>query len=143
MLKINSIKRDLVAEDQGEWIEIPEWAGVRIKVRSLNSRDYQIARDMLVQRLTRTLGRGPTGPEMEPSLGRLIATHLLCGWEGIAGDDESPLEYTAKIGLDYLTNPEMRELEHQVIWAASRVGDRDAEFTTAAIKNSGPPSATS
>lgn len=143
MLKLASIKRDLELENEGEWIDIAEWPGVRIKARSINSKDYQIARDMLVQRLTRTLGRVPTGPEMEPALGRLVAAHLLRGWEGIAGDDEAPIEYTPKTGVEYLTNAELRELEHQVIWAATRVGDREAQFTTAAIKNSAPPSGTS
>jgi hypothetical protein len=140
-LKLSSIKT--VVSEQGDWIEIAEWPGVRLKVRSIASRDYQIAREMLVQRLMRSLGRVPTSPEMEPGLGRLVATHLLRGWDGIAADDNSPIEYTAALGLEYLIDPEMRELEQQVIWAAGRVGDRDAEFTLNAIKNSKAPSATS
>lgn len=143
MLILSSIKRDLTVEDEGAWIDIPEWPGVKFKVRSINSKSYMIARDMLVQSLTRKLGRIPTGAEMEPSLGRLIATHLLRGWEGIADDDKKPIEYTPQVGIEYLTNEELRELEHQVVWAATRVGDRDAEFTVAAIKNSGAPLPTS
>ncbi len=134
-LKLNSIKRE--APKDGEWVDIPEWAGVRLKVRAITSRDYQIDREMLVQKLTRQLGRLPTSPEMEPALGKLIARHLLRDWEGvIVGDGDEPTAYSAQVALELLSDPEMLVLEQQVIWAASRVGDRDAEFTPAAVKNS-------
>jgi hypothetical protein len=141
-LKVSSIKRDLAKEDEGEWISIPEWAGVRFKVRSIASRDYQIAREMLLQKLGRQMGRSPTTPEMEPALGKLVARHLLRGWEGIAGDDESPVEYSPAQAIEYLCDPSMRELEQQVIWASTRVGEREVEFTADAVKNSAVPSAT-
>lgn len=142
MLKISSIKRDIAKENEGDWVPVPEWPGVRLKVRSISSKDYQTGREMLMGKLTRTLGRTPTSPEMEPQLAKLIATHLLRGWEGIADDDDKPLEYSAKVALDLLADPSMRELEQQVIWAANRVGDREAEFTADATKNSAAPSAT-
>lgn len=140
-LKLNSIKRE-VAKD-GEWVDITEWPGVRLKVRSINSRDYQIDREMLVQKLTRQLGRFPTSPEMEPALGKLIARRILRDWDGvIVGDGEAPTPYSAEAALELLSDPEMLAFEQQVIWAASRVGERDAEFTPDAVKNSEQPSAT-
>lgn len=139
-LKLSSIKRE--TDKDGDWIDIPEWTGVRVKVRSINSRDYQIAREMLVGKLTRNLGRLPTTPEMEPALGKLVATHLLRGWDGLAGDDDKAIEYTPKLALEMLADPQMRALEEQVIWAANRIGDRDVEFTADAVKNSAAPSAT-
>lgn len=139
-LKLSSIKRE--TDKDGDWIDIPEWTGVRVKVRSINSRDYQIAREMLVGKLTRNLGRLPTTPEMEPALGKLVATHLLRGWDGLASDDDKAIEYTPKLALEMLADPQMRALEEQVIWAANRIGDRDVEFTADAVKNSAAPSAT-
>lgn len=141
MLKLASIKS--IVSDEGEWIDIADWPGVRIKARSINSRDYQIAHGLLQQKLIRALGRFPVGPEWEPALSKLVARHLLRGWEGIAGDDDKALEYTPEIGLQKLTDPEYASLEQQVIWAASRVGERDVEFTADAEKNSPAPSATS
>ena len=80
---------------------------------------------------------------MEPSLGKLVARHLLRGWEGIiVGDGDTPTEYTPQIALDLFADPEMVELERQTLWAATRVGERDVEFTVDAIKNSEKPSAT-
>lgn len=142
-LKLSSIKRDLVKEDEGEWIDAREWegSGVRFKVRSIASRDYQIAREMLQQKLMRQIGRLPTAPEMEPALGKIVARHLLRGWEGIADDKGVAVEYSPTVALEYLADPTLRDLELQVILAASRVGEREAEFTADAIKNSAAPSA--
>lgn len=142
-LKLSSIKRDLAKENDGEWQNIPEWPGVRLKVRSINSRDYQIAREMLLQKLTRQLGRMPTTPEMEPMLAKLVAQHLARGWEGLADEKDVLIEYESKTAMDLISNPEMRALEEQFIWAAMRVGDHNAEFTVDAAKNSAVPSATS
>lgn len=141
MLKLSSIKS--IVADEGEWIDDTDWAGVKYKVRSINVRDYQIARELLIQKLIKALGRYPTGPEMEPGLGKLVARHLLRGWEGIAGDDDKALDFTPEIGLEKLTDPDFFALEQRVIWAATRVAERDAEFTVDAAKNSPAPSATS
>lgn len=143
-LKLSSIKADLAKEAEGDWVEIPEWPGVRLKVRSINSRDYQIAREMLVQKLTRHLGRSPTSPEMEPALAKLVAIHLARGWEGLVGDDGKTEEiYSQQRAIELIADPALRELEMQYIWCANRVGAQDAEFVADAIKNSAVPSATS
>jgi hypothetical protein len=138
-VKLSSI--EIATDDDGTFIPVAEWPGVRLKVRPLNSKDYQIARELLVQSLVKALGRMPTSPEMEPKLGALVARHLLRGWEGLAGDDEKPVEYSAKLALQYLTDPKYGALEAQVIWAAGRAGDREVEFTVDTVKNSAAPSA--
>lgn len=135
-LKLSSIKRDSALENEGEWRDVPDWPGVRLKVRSVNSKDYQLQREMLLQKLARKLGRLPTSPEMEPALGKLIAVHLLRGWEGLVdGPDDAPLAWTPEVGVEKLMDPEMRELENRVMLAATQVGDREAEFTVDAAKN--------
>jgi hypothetical protein len=132
-LKLSSLKSSV--SDEGEWVDIPEWPGVRLKVRSIAVKDYQIARDLLLSRLSRRLGRMPTGPEMEPDLGRLVAIHLLRGWEGLAGADDKAEQFTPERAIQLLTDPDLRQLETQVIWAASHVGETELEFTEDAEKN--------
>jgi hypothetical protein len=135
-VKIGSLKSSASAlTDTGTRIEVPEWPGVFFNVRPINSKDYQIAREMLVGKKTKSLGRMPTSPEMEPELGALVARHLLRGWEGLAGDDEKPIDYTPALGLQYMTDPEYQALETQVIWAAARAAEQDVEFTLDAAKN--------
>jgi hypothetical protein len=75
-------------------------------------------------------------------LAKLVATFLLTGWEGIADDAGNPIPYSPEKALELLSDRAMRELVKQVILAATRVGERDAEFTAAAVKNSERPSAT-
>lgn len=133
------LKLDSIAEDttsvEAVWEPSPDWPGVEFCVRSINNKDYQQQRELLIQRKTKALNRYPTGTEMEPELGKLVARFLLRGWKGIDGDDEKPLEWTPKVGLDKLADPTMGALERQVIAAASRVGDREAQFNTDAVKN--------
>jgi hypothetical protein len=142
-LKISSIAVDLAKETEGDWIDIAEWPGVRLKVRSINSKDYQTARETRVNKLMQSLGRVPLATEMQPYIAKFAASFLLLDWEGIiVGSGDVPTPYSASVAMELLTDPSMRDLVTQVIWAATRVGSRDAEFTTAAIKNSEVPSVT-
>jgi hypothetical protein len=141
-LKLSSIAADLAKENEGDWVDISEWAGVRLKVRSINSKDYQIARETRVNKMIQSLGRLPLAPEMQPHIAKLAASFLLIGWEGvIVGDGDVPTEYSPAVAMELMTDPAMRPFVEQVIWAATRIGSRDAEFTSAAIKNSAQPSA--
>lgn len=139
MLKIDSIKTP-EASDDGDWVKIPEWEGVEFLVRRLGSRDYQIARELLVQKKSKALQRMPTSPEMEPELGKLVSRHLLRGWKGIADGSGKEITWSPDVGLEMLTDPSLRELESKVIWAAGTLDDTNAEFTTAAVGNSDRPS---
>lgn len=134
-LKISSIAVDLAKEQEGDWVEIAEWPGVRLKVRSINSKDFQNAREQRQTKLIRDLGRLPYESESAPHLAKLVASFVLLGWEGIVDADDKPIEYTPQAALELLSDPAMRELVKQTIWAAGRVGSKDAEFTTAVVKN--------
>lgn len=135
MLKINSLAADLAKEQDGDWEDVPEWPGVRLKVRSLNYKPYTNARDDALRKLAKRLNRAPYSSESEPIIARLSATFLLLGWEGIAGDDDAAMDYTPAKAMETLTDPSMRALVEQVISAAGRVGTRDVEFTVDAVKN--------
>lgn len=141
-LKISSIAADLAKESEGDWVDIAEWPGVRLKVRSINSKDFQNARELRQTKLIKDLGRLPFESESAPHLAKLVATFILLGWEGIVDANDQPIEYSPAKALELLCDPSMRELVKQTIWAAGRIGSRDAEFTEAAVKNSAAPSAT-
>lgn len=134
-LKISSIAADLAKEQEGDWVDIAEWPGVRLKVRSINSKDFQNAREQRQSKLIKDLGRLPYESESAPHLAKLVASFILLGWEGIVGADDQPIEYTPQVATELLSDPAMRELVKQTIWAAGRVGSKDAEFTTAVVKN--------
>ncbi len=135
-VRLSSIKADLKREDEGEWIAVAEWPGVEFLVRSIHNAEYRTARDLLVQRMTRQLGRVPIAAELERELPKLYARHLLRGWRGFDED------YSADLAAEKPADPEFYPLAEQVLWASTRVGERAVEFVAAAEKNSAPPSAT-
>lgn len=138
-LKAASIK--VKVPEEGVLIDVPDWPGVKLKVRSIESRDYEIARQLLIAKKTRQLKRAPTPPELSPELPELIARHLLRGWEGLDGDDDRPLEYTPALGLSMVTDPEFSELRDRVVLCASLASEPALKFSEEASKNSPAPSA--
>jgi len=137
-LELNSVK--FTPSDEGEWKDSPDWAGVKFLVRSIESKDYRIARDLHFQKVMKALNRVPTTAELEPGVNKLLARHILRGWEGLAADGK-PLEYSPQTAIEKMTDPELKALPEQVVACAARVGERDAEFTVDAAKNSSALSA--
>lgn len=136
-IKFSSIKVNVAAEREGSYIDIPDWPGVKLGVRSLETPAYKIAIDLLVQRYARKY-KGKTAPPdvRDADVGKLLAEHILFGWEGF---DEA---YSADIASDTLTSPDGRELVKQTLWAAGQVGETEVEFVSDAVKNSVTPSGT-
>ncbi len=128
-IKLSSLKNNSERQTDGEWVEVPEWPGVSLKVRSIQCHDFRMARDILQQKLIRKLGRLPTSVEMDEHSPKLYAKHLLRGWNGF------DIEYSEDTALDILSDPEHAPLREQIVFAASRVGDSDIEFTADAEKN--------
>lgn len=136
-IKISSIKNNVVAEREGAYIEIPEWPGVSLGVRSTEYAPYKIALDQLVQRLARKYRSKPVDPtERDNEIGGLVAKHILFGWKGF--DQEYSEDYASEL----LRSPEGRDLAKQVLWASGRVAETEIEFVVEAVKNSEPPSVT-
>ncbi|GAB5506684.1 MAG: hypothetical protein Rhirs2KO_18470 [Rhizobiaceae bacterium] len=133
-IKLSSLKVDLEREQQGDWIDYPEWPGVRFNVSSINKPAYMTARDVLMARLVRKHKKNVPPEVMTSEFGRLYAEHLLHGWEGL---DE---EYTPERARTVLTDPSYREVVKAVEWCAGQVAQVDAEFVEDAAKNSGQPS---
>jgi hypothetical protein len=137
MLKLNSIKADLEVERNGQFVEIPDWEGVSLGVRSLELPAYKIAIDLTLQKYARIYKGKSAPPDVrESDIGKLLAKHILFGWNGIEPD------YTSDVAEEFLSTPAGRELAKQVVWAAGQVAAVDAEFVEDASKNSVRPSAT-
>lgn len=136
-LKLNSIAVSVPLE--GGWVEVDEWPGVRLRVRSINSKDYLVARSVLVKDAMKLLkregGREPIAEDLEPGLGKLAAVHLLRGWEGIVDDEGAAVPFTQEKAIELLTDARYKALEDQVFHAAGKVGQVDAQFVEDAVKN--------
>jgi hypothetical protein len=137
LLNLESIKVDLTAELNGQYIDIPDLEGVTLGVRSLEIPAYKIAVDQTVERYKRIYKGKPAPPDVrESDIGKLLAKHILFGWTGIKP------EYTDEVAYDFLSDPSGRELAKHVVWAALQVATVEAKFEAEAVKNSEAPSAT-
>lgn len=137
-IKLSSILNNVEAERDGAYIEIPEWTGVKLGVRSLEAPAYKLAVDQLVQKYARVYKGKTAPPEVrDADIGKLLARHILFDWEGF---DEP---YTEAYALEILASPQGNNLMKQISWAAGQVGETEIEFVADAVKNSPKPSATS
>lgn len=135
-IKLASLKADLEAEAQGEWIDYPEWPGVAFNVRSLHYPAYATARDLLIQKLTRqNRGVMPPVEKLAPEIGKLYCKHILFGWRGL------DVEYSPTVALETMSDPAFRKVAEAVEWCAGRVAQRDIEFVEKQAGNSAAPSA--
>ncbi|HTV69841.1 MAG TPA: hypothetical protein VMF90_15010 [Rhizobiaceae bacterium] len=134
-VKLSSVRANLEVEAKGEWIDYPELPGVSFMVSSLHAPAYKLARDNLLQRLTRQY-KGKPVPEsvLVPETAKLYCKHILHGWKGFDED------YTPEKALETLSDPGFRKVIEAVEWCASRVGERDIEFEEKTAKNSEAPS---
>lgn len=134
-VKLASLKADLAAEENGEWIDYPDWPGVAFNVRSLNASAYTNARDFMVQRLRRKYGRKPIPNEvMVKEAGKIYCKHILFGWRGL------DVEYTEDAALETLSDPAYRSVVAAVEYCAGQVAQADIEFIEDATPKSGRPS---
>lgn len=142
-IKLSSLDVDIKAETEGEWIAVKEWVGLdpdkpftttplpglRFHVRSLNDHGYKIARQKAAEELEKK--RKDYSGEMIPDdvsgvyEGKIVADHLLLGWEGF------DVEYSPEVAAMALPKPASRTLRQMVIFCASKVGKREVEFVTA------------
>lgn len=135
-VKLSSIRADLQREHEGDWVDIPDLPGVRLKVRAFSYGPYQIAKGLIEQKWARKYGKDPVPPDVsERENGRLYAEHILLDWEGF---DEA---YSKERALEVLTDPAFRELNAHIRYAGSRLAAQDIQFTEDAAKNSAAPSA--
>lgn len=130
MLDLDSIAVNTELEQNGQYIDIPDWAGVSLGVRSLEIEEYKIAVEQAVEKLARKYDGGLIPPkEREIVIGALLAKHILFDWKGI-----NP-PYTPEFAQDFLGSEKGRNLSNKVLWAARRVGRVDAKFQVDAVKN--------
>jgi len=147
LLKLSSLERDIQAENEGEWVPVKKWFGLdpddpngftelpnlKFKVRSGNYQPYKIARQKAAERFEEMKTDYPDGiPDdlAESEAGKLIAEHLLLGWEGL------DVEYTPEVAIAALKKPAASVHRNMVLFCVSKVGRRKAEFVETAAKNS-------
>lgn len=130
-MKLDDVKANVKAENEGDWVNSPNWPDVWCKVRSIRNPDYRRAEQIQRSKWRRKFGDMAVPIEQtDQAVAKMMVDHILLDLSGI---DEFP-EYDKQIGMEIFTNPELRPLADFIAWAAQVVGEQ--EDTETDSKNS-------
>ena len=129
-IKLKSLRNNVEAERQGDWVPAPSLPGVRFKVKSMESPEYKDAMNLRSRDLQAQF-RGSIIPSevMELETGKVIAKIILIGWDGM---DET---YTPDLAEEIMTDPGYRQIHDAISYCATIVGRAKMEFIQDGIKN--------
>lgn len=99
------------AAEQGAWVsDIPELAGVRLKVRGAQNKDWRRMAQRLINAVPRSKRiNGVLDPDEADRVSAAILLNTgLLDWEGIEGDDGQPIPYDKKKAAQYLAGERFR-----------------------------------
>ena len=141
-IKLNSARVDLKREREGEWVDIPDWPGVRLKVRGFNYGPYIVAKNQVDLRNHRryfSKQRDIPQDELFRTNGQLYLDHILLDWSGLDDDDGKPIPFSR--AEEYLLDPAFRVLHDHIRYAGGLVGEVEIELSQDTAKNLSPSSA--
>jgi hypothetical protein len=141
-LRLSSLRADLKRENEGDWVEIPDFPGLKLKVRSFNYGPFVTAKSLVDQRNQRRYfsKRKDAPPEELYELNaRLYLDHILLDWDGLDGDDGKPVPFAK--AEEILLDPAFRVLHDGIRYAGLLLSQVDADYIEDVRKNSPPPSA--
>jgi hypothetical protein len=144
-MDIATIRIDAGKSEAGEWVgDIPGLPGVRLRVRGTRSFAYRqaiIDRRKALPRISFNRDGSLPVEIADRVAGEAMADGLLLGWDGITNGGE-PLPYSRDTALMLLTDPAYEIFREGVLFAASVVGDAEAESKETTLGNSERPSDT-
>lgn len=126
-MKISERRIDLQKREQGAWVgDIPEWQGVRFKVRGVGNKDWARLEARLINAVPRQQRINGLEPKERDRINALLLSETsLMDWEGLEDDNGTPLPFSKELAVQYLTNPEYEPFRQAVMLAANIVADRD------------------
>jgi hypothetical protein len=137
-VKLSELKVNSARAEKGAWVgDIPEMPGVRFKVRGFNNADDKkiVTREMeKIPARRRRRGR-INDDEQKAILNIRIKECLLTDWDGLIGDNDQPVPFSAEMLDTFLTDPDYAKLRDGIVWAISIVAEDDAEANEADAKN--------
>lgn len=139
LAKVNTAK-----VEGGAWVgDIPDMGDLRLRVRGINNARYRRLQQELINAVPRSERRkGRLDPE---AIDNVTATCLLrtvlLGWENLECEDGRPVPFSEEQAKVYLTDPAYRAFYDAVVYAATIVGEDDAEADKADEGNSASASA--
>ncbi|MGB0890471.1 MAG: hypothetical protein ACPGWS_09325, partial [Solirubrobacterales bacterium] len=138
-MKLTDLEADVRAEDEGRWLESPEFPGLWALVRSMHNPDFERAQTAMQQRFAKAYGRKPVPSKVQKEgFARLMVDHAILGLKGLEDDAGKQFAYTKEFGFALMTERKYRKIAEFFDWAVARVGDKDVEQRESDEGNSEP-----
>lgn len=138
-MKLSSLKIDADKVEAGAWVKnIPEMGDLELKVSGLQNARYRRMQARLIDAIPRAKRQGGRvdPEEMDRVTSICLRDTVLLDWRGLENEDGTPMAYTKEAAAEYLTKPEFRRFREAVIYAATVVGEDEAEGEKADEGNS-------
>lgn len=143
-MKLSALKVDADKIEGGAWIgNIPEMGNLELRVRGLQNAAFRRMQSKLLDAVPRSQRQGGrVDPDvLDRITSQCLAATVLLDWRGLEGEDDQPLPYTKEQASVFLTEPAYRRIRDAVVYAATVVGDAEAEGEEADVGNSSSASA--
>jgi hypothetical protein len=138
-MKMSEVKIDPLKLEQGDWVDkIPEMAGLRLKVRGSQNKDWRKLQQRLINSVPRNKRvAGQLDPAEQDRISIvLLRDACLLDWDGIDGEDGKPLPYSKDQANEYLTNPIYGgKFRDAVVWASTVVAELQDAGNEEDVKN--------
>lgn len=137
-MKLSDIRIDVNRQEEGAWIDnIPEFEGLRLKVRGLNNISYRKLERKLMTSIPRAKRLGGTldSEEQDKILATCLMQCCLMDWDGVLDDNDQPLPYSKDMAHKLLFEPEFRRFREAVTWAATMVVEEASAQREDIVKN--------
>lgn len=135
-MKLDSVKIDPVAIEQGQWVaDIPDMGDLKLKVRGVDNSDYRLLQGRLLRAVPRAQ-RLELSPEQQDEIAaKLLLETCLIDWANVTDEAGAEIPYSKELAADLLTKPEFARFRNAVAYAAATVGEQKADEQKADEKN--------
>jgi hypothetical protein len=125
-MKISDRAINPTMREEGAWIKnIPEWDGLKLKVRGSGNKDWDALQDTLIRAIPRKrrMVGGLEATDRKRINGLLLLNTSLLDWSGLDDAEGRPEPYSKELARKYLTTPEFEPFMDAVLWAANMVAE--------------------
>lgn len=137
-MKLSAMQVDTSAIESGEWVgDIPEFDDLRVRVRGIENEAARHLRATLINAVPRARRRSGnlSVEDTDRITSALLLETVLIDWDGIEDETGKAIPYDKGLARDLLTKPENRKFRDAVLYAASLVGEQQAEDEAQDAKN--------
>lgn len=136
-MKLQKINVESV--EAGAWVgDIPDMGNLRLRTRGINNAGFRKLQQALIAAVPRQdRHKGRISPKtMDEINAKCLLNQALLGWENLENEDGAPIPYSREQAATYLTDPAYRPFYDACIYAATVVGEDQAEGEEADAGNS-------